>query len=305
MILLDPLLKTQQLAEALGVSVSTVKRWVDSGAIRASRTVGKHRLVSLAEAMRFAREQNLSLAGLESFAGLPARSMTTVDDQTRESVTNALRRGRAAELKVLLASAHATLGTAWRLGDDLIRPCMEQLGGEWYEGSLDVYQEHRASRLVESALMDMIARLTPSSPTKGAPLAIGASPEGDLYTLAGLLCELTLREMGWDVVNLGPNLPLASLANAVRVHQPRLLWLTVNHLSDPERFVQEYKSFYEATTSSGVSVCLGGSALDVSLRTRLVAASFGERLAHLAEFARGIVPPDRPQSPGIDLNDLP
>ena len=39
--LTDPLLKTRLAASALGESVSTIKRWVDMGAVDATRTLGK------------------------------------------------------------------------------------------------------------------------------------------------------------------------------------------------------------------------------------------------------------------------
>ena len=52
-------LKTQQVARALGVSVSTIKRWVDTGELGATRTVGKHRLIPVAEAVQFARDRGL------------------------------------------------------------------------------------------------------------------------------------------------------------------------------------------------------------------------------------------------------
>ena len=176
--------------------------------------------------------------------------------------------------------------TRSRLADELIRPAHGAGRPRLERRRLDVYQEHRATRIVESALMDLIAQGRARPVPPGAPLALGATPEGDLYTLAGLLCELALRELGWDVINLGSNLPLASLAKAVRVHRPRLVWLSINHLADPERFVREYDAFYDAAAASGAAVILGGPALDAALRARLVAASFGERIAHLAEFAR-------------------
>src|SRR4051812_8816651 len=72
----DTLLKTTQMARALGVSISTIKRWVDSGALRASRTVGKHRLIRLDEAVRFAKAQGLPHADLESLPGAGAGAMS-------------------------------------------------------------------------------------------------------------------------------------------------------------------------------------------------------------------------------------
>ncbi len=53
----DVLLKTQQVADALGISVSTLKRWVDAGQLAASRTVGRHRLIPLGEATQVRSEE--------------------------------------------------------------------------------------------------------------------------------------------------------------------------------------------------------------------------------------------------------
>ena len=95
----DTLLKTRQVAQALGVSVSTIKRWVDSGTLRASRTVGKHRLIRLSEALRFAREQGLPHANLELLVGIGAAHLETIDDRIRGRLVDALREGKAREAR--------------------------------------------------------------------------------------------------------------------------------------------------------------------------------------------------------------
>ncbi len=287
---LNSLLKTQQVAQAMGVSVSTIKRWVDSGSLAAARTVGKHRLISLGEALRFAREQALPHARLQMLLEVDAPAHPTSGDESVEALFRALETGRSAEARTLIGSAYAQVRQAPQLADDLIRPAMERIGEKWQEGALDIYQEHRASRIVEAALMDLIGRVSAANSRPAIALAIGATPEGDLSTLPGLLCELTLRELGWDVMNMGPNLPLESLANAVHVHRPRLVWLSINHVISVEKFLHDYRVFFAATSSTGTAVCLGGLALSPELRARLVAASFGDRMAHLAEFARRLMP---------------
>ena len=74
-------------------------------------------------------------------------------------------------------------------------------------GSLDVYQEHEATQIVAAALRDLIDRA--GRRKRAGPLALGATTEGDPYVLAGLLGELVLRELGWDVRNLGINSAVA------------------------------------------------------------------------------------------------
>src|SRR3954468_6725852 len=50
-----PLLTPKELADAIGASESSLRRWVDGGDIRMSRTAGGHRRIPLAEAVRFVR----------------------------------------------------------------------------------------------------------------------------------------------------------------------------------------------------------------------------------------------------------
>ena len=43
---------------------------------------------------------------------------------------------------------------------------------------------------------------------------------------------------GWEVVNLGPNTPLASFRAALVHLRPRLLWLSISHLDDATSFLE-------------------------------------------------------------------
>ena len=53
-----PLYGTRQVAELLGVSVDTVRRWCDEGRLPVTRTSGGHRSVEGADLARYLREQD-------------------------------------------------------------------------------------------------------------------------------------------------------------------------------------------------------------------------------------------------------
>jgi excisionase family DNA binding protein len=241
-------LKTQQVADALGVSVSTVKRWVDAGEIQAIRTMGKHRLVALSSALKFAREEKIPVENLLSIQS----SLTDLipDDLLIDRLVEALKHGKTFEVRDLIRSVCESKLGAVGLADQVIRPTMERIGHGWISGSWEVYQEHQATLMIASAIMDRSSKLS-TLQSESRPLAIGASPAGDPYILPTLLGELVLREVGWEVKNFSNNLPIRSLARATREFRPKIVFLSASYLEDRDSFIRDYAYFYEVASQAG------------------------------------------------------
>lgn len=174
----DPLLKTRQVALALGENVSTIKRWVDLGALDATRTLGKHHLIQLYEVFWFAREQGLPHAELERLEGLETTRLNVIDERVCEILVDLLRRGKKREVRTLVHSIYGAGPGAVALADQLVRPVMERVGRPWMVGAMGIYQKHQATHLLASCLIELIDRV--SREQEGpAPLALGAASEGD------------------------------------------------------------------------------------------------------------------------------
>lgn len=85
---MKPTLSPKELAEAIGVSESSLKRWVDEGVIQASRTRGGHRRIALAEAVRYIRESGIPIIrpDILGISDVDVASLTQAARQRPESL---------------------------------------------------------------------------------------------------------------------------------------------------------------------------------------------------------------------------
>jgi methanogenic corrinoid protein MtbC1 len=277
-----------QLAPIIGVSESTIKRWVDAGHLLGETTPGGHRKIALPHLVAFLRSRGRRVPSLEALGLLAEQQPTRPKGSpaTPEALAGLLMRGEAGVARTLVLEQFRGGRALDDLLDRLVAPAMAWLGEQWADGKIDVYQEHAATLRAWSILVELRG-LLPAAPDK-APLALGGSPEGDPYLLPTLMADLTLTDMGWRTVNIGPNIPVTSLLEAVTSHRPRLVWLSVTSMKPRASFFEGYPKLFEAAQAKGASVVIGGQALTPHLQDRLVASGFGTRLAHLKAFARSL-----------------
>lgn len=292
-----PYLSTLQAAEALGVSVSTVKRWVDEGVLPAHKTAGGHRKLLRAEVLALARQGDLPRRDVAALSLASHRDQAIDVEATEAALLEALLGGQGADASAIIRRAYDSGVAVDTIADRVIAPAMAKVGHGWETARIDVWQEHRGTQLCAAALYDLKADLEARA-ERNRPVAVGGTPEGDPYLLPTLLAQLVLLDAGWEPVNLGPNTPLASLAKALRELRPRLLWLSVSYLPDTAGFIGAYRDLYRAAERQGVAVAVGGQALVEPIRSAVPYTTYGDGLSHLAAFARTLHPRPKPPRRG-------
>ena len=78
------LLSPRDLAQAMGVSESSIKRWADDGKIMITSTQGGHRKIQREEAVRFIRERGMKVP-FPQHLGLGAVSSAEQDEDSLNS----------------------------------------------------------------------------------------------------------------------------------------------------------------------------------------------------------------------------
>lgn len=282
-------LSTPQAARAIGVSVSTIKRWVDEGLLPAHRTAGGHRKLLRAEVLALARQGKLPQVDSSDLFVATKRRRPIDEPSLIEALYQALLDGDLDAVRDLVRRAYRFGLPIERLADQVLAPVMRQIGHEWESSRIDVWQEHRSTELCLAALHELLPELARRA-EPNRPIAIGAAPAGDPYRLATLLAQLVLLDSGWDAINVGPNTPFANLLAAARQLKPRLIWLSVSHLADTAEFVREYRAFYREAAALGAAVAVGGRALSDTARAQLPYTFYGDGLSHLTAFAATLNP---------------
>lgn len=276
----------KQLARALRVSESSVKRWCDQGVIATMRTAGGHRRIAIAAVIEFLQKHEYrvvqpELLGMPVTAGCTERTLHRAQPSFREALLlGDEQQARAVILDLFLA--HDDLSA---ILDDVMARSLHEIGDLWCCGDADVYQERRACEISLRLLHELRQLIPTQDPPAG--LAIGGTHQYDTYHLPNAMVDLILRRVGWETHNLGVGLPFDTLRVAIAHHRPRLFWMSVSHVEDESQFVQDYENLY-ASAPPQTAFVVGGQALSESLRKRLHYASFCDNLRHLETFARSL-----------------
>jgi MerR family transcriptional regulator, light-induced transcriptional regulator len=288
------LVSPKQVAQAIGVSESSLKRWCDRGKINTLRTAGGHRRLPLDDVIQFLRRSGHEvlrpeLLGLPSNTGQGAAQIARAQNQSRD----ALLAGDEDKFRRIVFDLYLAGYALSDIFDKVIAGAFREIGEHWSCGQAQVYQERRGCSICLRILAELQALIP--APVAAAPLAIGAAPEWDSYMLPTAMVELVLRQNGWRAQSHGPRLPFATLLAAVRDIRPRLFWLSVSHIENEQQFLDEYRRFYDAIFTD-VTVVVGGRALTEPLRRRMEYAAYCDNLKHLESFVQAI---HRPQQNAV------
>jgi len=217
------LLSTRVLADALGVSESSLKRWVDSGRISASRTEGGHRRIPLSEAIRFIRDTRAPISRPEL---LDLQEVAVARSRGEDRLASYVRDGDSVAARGWLIARYLEGATIAELADGPIREAMVGLGELWYHDQRGIFIEHRGTDVCLQAVAQLRGMI-PTVPAT-APVALGGAPPGDPYLVPTQLAAMVVAEAGMTPVNLGPDTPVDAFARAVDEHQPKLVWISIS-----------------------------------------------------------------------------
>ena len=282
------LLSPRDLAQAIGVSESSIKRWVDYGVIEATRTAGGHRRIVAAEVIRFIRESRSVLVrpevlGLRDLAAVKGK--VPAFGEATERLFEYLEAGAATEAKGLLTALFLGGRSLAQIIDGPLQSAMSRIGELWTHDSSGIFWEHRATEIAIQAVSQL---RTLFSPPQDGPVAVGGAPSGDPYILPTLSVAAVLESLGVQAVNLGPETPFPTLEQGIEMLDPQLVWLSLSVLTEREALTAGLNRLVERLADQDRSLVIGGSQADSMELAPNAKLHVGTSMSELEAFAKGL-----------------
>jgi signal transduction histidine kinase/methanogenic corrinoid protein MtbC1 len=127
--------------------------------------------------------------------------------------------------------------------DEVLRDCLYEIGYRWERGDIGVGDEHVATGIIR----DFLSRMRSTSPTSnGLRLVIGGVA-GEEHVVGVTMVANAFGRMGWNVTNLGANVPVSAFITTLAQVQPDVLLLSIamsQRLVEIKRVVHEVREAF-------------------------------------------------------------
>jgi MerR family transcriptional regulator, light-induced transcriptional regulator len=169
----------------------------------------------------------------------------------------------AAELAVRDA-LDARLSTA-QIDDEIIAPALWLVGRLWARGEISVADEHLATS-ISLRVLALQREAGRTAQARTGAKALLAAPEGEVHTVALQMISNLLRDAGYTVLMLGPDVPIGALAESASRHEPQVVCLSATMPDATDRLLLAVHEMERGWDGAGYVV--GGRGVSPRLRSR-------------------------------------
>lgn len=235
-------LSLRECAEALGVHYMTVYRYVRTGILPAQKAGSEWRV------------DTVDLEAMRSGHSIPAaRGSAPWADRLKARVVAGDETGAWQVVEAALASGLDPADVYL----DLIGPALRAIGDEWAHGESTIAREHRATVIATR----LVGRLGRRFHMRGRPKGrvVVGTPPGERHVLAVSMVADLMRGAGFEVVDLGADLPAESFVEAVVDAAP--LTAVAVSVTNPAATAEAARLVAAIRDATDVPIVVGGGAI--------------------------------------------
>ncbi len=230
---------TDEAAKILGVNVSTIKRWTDSGKLACIRTLGGHRKFTMEQISNFIEKNNernnkVNAFPLEKSDDLQLSHWVLKKDFPKliEYTKNQALLCNRKSVSDVLQSLYLAQYPLYSIYDDLISPVLNQIGALWTKGIISIVEEHFVSQTMKDCIIRLQSMISLPARKKGVVMCM--SMFDDMHDLGLKMVDHILEYRGFKVLYSGQMTPQIKLNKIFENYSPQRLYISSNYVNNPD-----------------------------------------------------------------------
>ena len=258
-------LNSKEVASIMGVNVSTIKRWTDSGKLDCYQTVGGHRKFLLSHLKNFLKEkinQKLKVNIIQYLNKGEKELVQRIDRIDYKYLRDYLFQ---LSLQQSVDSIHDVINSLlikgepqYRIYDELILNVLNRIGDLWSNNKLSIADEHTMTETIRNVMYRIHSEISKNN-VKIPKKVICMTLTNDEHEIPLVMIQSILDEINIPSTNLGPNIPVPEIESKIQVVNPTHLIISSNYVLDTDTFNSEISRLLQICHKKDIEILIGGS----------------------------------------------
>jgi len=202
----------------------------------------------------------------------------------KELVKDGKAKETVAEVEALLAAGQ---NPELVMRDGLI-PAMDEVGDLFQQGEYFVPEMLVAARAMQQGLAVLKPKLVASGMKPIGKIVVG-TVKGDLHDIGKNLVTMALEGAGFEVIDLGSDVPPDKFVAAIREHQPQVVGLSALLTTTMLAMKDTIEAIKKAGLRDSVKVMIGGAPIRQEYADEIGADFYGPDSTAGRNYARDVV----------------
>ena len=205
-------------------------------------------------------------------------------EKLKEFVIEGNVKGSEARVKELLASGVSA--------EDIMRtslvPAMDEVGELFQKGEYYLPEMLVAAKAMQESLKLLKPLLAKGSSAYLGRAVIG-TVKGDLHDIGKNMVGMSLEGAGFEVIDLGADVPAESFVAAIREHKPTVIGLSALITTTMPLMKDVVDAISSAGLRAGVKIMIGGAPITQKYANEIGADFYGPDSTSAKDYARSVI----------------
>ncbi len=205
-----------------------------------------------------------------------------------DTIYDAVLDGDAPGASAAVQAALANGETPQAILNDACIPAMAEVGALFEEGEKFVPEMLISARAMAAAMVILRPLLVEAGVETVGKVVLG-TVHGDLHDIGKNLVGMMLEGAGFEVIDLGTDVPPQKFVDAVREHQPHIVGMSALLTTTTKSMPATLAALTEAGVRDQVKVIIGGAPITDDFADKIGADGFAADAGSAARAARALM----------------